>query len=65
MSFCATKYGKWIDWDKDTLLLNGIDLEDQFNQMGVALTEKVKQDLGGKYKVKYTPSKSARNYEKK
>jgi hypothetical protein len=32
--------------------------------MGVALTEKVKQELGDKYKVKYSPSTSARFYAK-
>ncbi|MTT30426.1 hypothetical protein GMB86_00165 [Terrilactibacillus sp. BCM23-1] len=60
----AMKYGEWIDWDKDKLLPNGIELEDEFNQIGVALTEKVKQELGHKYKVKYSLSTSARYYSK-
>lgn len=62
LSNWAMKYGDWIDWDKDKLLPNGIELEEEFNQMGVALIEKVKQELSDKYKVKYSPSMSARSY---
>ncbi|WP_374722894.1 hypothetical protein [Peribacillus tepidiphilus] len=62
LSNWAMKYGEWIDWDKDKLLPNGIGLEDEFNQIGLELTEKVKQELGDKYKVKYSPSRSARSY---
>ena len=62
LSSWVMKYGEWIDWNKDKLLPNGIELEDEFNQMGVILTEKMKQELGDKYKVKYSPSTSARSY---
>ncbi|MEK5520885.1 hypothetical protein MHI39_01225 [Heyndrickxia sp. FSL K6-6286] len=58
----ATKYGEWIDWDSDKLLPNGIELEDKFNQMGFVLTEKVKQEIGGKYKIKFISSTSAKSY---
>jgi len=60
----AMKYGEWIDWNKDKLLPNGIEIEDNFNQIGLVLTEKVKQELDGKYKIKFTPSTSARFYAK-
>lgn len=62
LSYWVMKYGGWIDWDKDKLLPKGIEMEDVFNQIGVALTEKVKQELRDKYKVKYSPSSSARSY---
>jgi len=64
LSSWAINYGEWIDWDIDKLLPKGIELEDKFNQIGVTLTEKVKQELGDKYKVKYSPSTSARFYAK-
>jgi len=64
LSYWVMGYGRWIDWDKDKLLPNGIELEDGFNQLGVALNEKVKQELWDKYKVKYSPSTSARFYAK-
>ena len=62
LSSWVMEYGEWIDWDKDKLLFNGIELEDEFNQIGLELTEKVKQELGDKYKVKYSLSNSARSY---
>lgn len=62
LSSWAMKYGKWIDWDKDTLLLNGVELEDEFNESGFGLTERMKQELGGTYKVTYSPSTSGRFY---
>lgn len=64
LSYWVLGYGRWIDWNKDRLFPNGKEMEDSFNQMGVALTEKVKQELGDKYKVKYSPSTSARFYAK-
>jgi len=62
LSLWAMKYGEWIDWNKDRLLLNGIELEDEFNQEGIALTEKVRKELGDKYKIQYSLSTSARGY---
>ncbi|BAU29819.1 hypothetical protein DFP93_11297 [Aneurinibacillus soli] len=54
----AMKYGEWIDWDIDKWVPNGIELENSFNQMGIILCEKVRQELGDKYKVIYLPSAS-------
>lgn len=58
----ALMYGEWIDWSKDTLRPNGIEMEDKYNKVGQQLTEKVKQELGVKYIVKFSPSSSARMY---
>ncbi|MBO1511366.1 hypothetical protein [Metabacillus bambusae] len=65
LSSWTRKYGKWIDWDKDKLLPNGIEMEDDFNQKGVTLVEKLKQEIEGNYKIKFIPSTSARFYAKK
>lgn len=65
LSYWARNYGKWIDWNKDELFSNGIKQEDKFNQMGLALTEKVKQEMDSKYNIKFIPSTSARYYAKK
>lgn len=58
----AKQYGKWIDWSKDTLRSNGIELENECNKLGLLLTDKVKKALGAKYKVSFSPSSSARMY---
>jgi hypothetical protein len=58
----AARYGEWIDWEKDELLPNGIEFEEEHNKQGAKLTEKVKKELGGKYKIKFSPSTSARLY---
>jgi hypothetical protein len=55
-------YGDWINWDKDTLRPNGIELENVHNKLGEQLTEKVKKELGTKYKVTFSPSSTARLY---
>ncbi|OAS82742.1 hypothetical protein [Metabacillus litoralis] len=65
LSSLARNYGKWINWDKDTLLPNGLEMEDEFNQKGVTLVEKLKQEIEGNYKIKFIPSTSARFYAKK
>lgn len=64
LSAWARDYGKWIDWELDKLLPNGTQLEDHFNQAGLVLTEKVKQEIGGNYNIKFMPSTSARFYIK-
>lgn len=64
LSFWAMKYGEWIDWNKDILLPNGVELEDEFNQAGIVLTEKVREELRDKYKIQYSLSTSARFYAK-
>ncbi|KYD02685.1 MULTISPECIES: hypothetical protein [Heyndrickxia] len=58
----AMQYGKWIDWSKDTLRSNGIELENEHNKLGHLLTDQVKKELGAKYKVSFSPSSSARMY---
>lgn len=62
LSSWAMRYGEWIDWNKDTLVTNGVELEDEFNKIGVVITEKVKRELGGEYKINFMPSTSARFY---
>ncbi|XQY92455.1 hypothetical protein ACNRWW_03145 [Metabacillus sp. HB246100] len=54
--------GEWINWSKDTLRPNGIELENEYNKLGQHLTEKVKIELGPNYKVRFSPSSSARMY---
>ncbi|MDQ0899445.1 hypothetical protein [Paenibacillus sp. V4I7] len=61
----GTRYGKWIDWDKDILVLNGIELEEEHNKQGEKLTEEVKKELGDKYKISFSPSTSAKSYANK
>ncbi|PMC36677.1 hypothetical protein CJ195_14710 [Bacillus sp. UMB0899] len=65
LSEWALKYGEWIDWDKDRLRNNGIEIEEEFNKLGVVLAERVKQEIGNNYKIKFCPSTSARLYTRK
>ena len=58
----AAKYGEWVNWDIDKLRPNGIELEAEFNQIGVALTEKLKNEIAGKYRIKFMPSTSTGFY---
>ncbi|MFY0779345.1 hypothetical protein AB1K18_03375 [Peribacillus simplex] len=58
-------YGEWIDWDKDKLLPNGIELEEEHNKQGVNLTRKIKNELEAKYSTKFSPSTMARMYGNK
>lgn len=55
------QYGKWIDWDNNGILPNGVDLEEIHNEEGLKLTEKVQKELAGKYKVSFSPSIFAKN----
>ena len=59
------KYGEWIDWGKDRIVPNGIEMEEEHNKQGLNLTEKVKIELVGKYKVSFSPSTFARRYADK
>ncbi|MGM0843916.1 MAG: hypothetical protein ACQEUT_02980 [Bacillota bacterium] len=59
------KYGEWIDWDKDKLTPNGIEMEAEHNKQGVKLTEKVKGELSGIYTIKFSYSTMARSYANK
>lgn len=56
LSSWVITFGKWIDRDKGTLLSNGIELEEEFNRLGIALTKKVKQELVDQYIIHYSPS---------
>jgi hypothetical protein len=59
----VTRYGEWIDWDHDKLLSNGIELEEEHNKQGLNLTEKIKKELEGKYRIEFSPASMARSYE--
>lgn len=56
------QYGKWMDWSKDVLYSNGVQMEDEHNKMGELLTIEVQKELGEKYKVTFSPSSSAKIY---
>ncbi|WP_369668735.1 hypothetical protein [Thalassobacillus devorans] len=57
------KYGVWIDWDKDGIVPNAVELEEEHNKEGLKLTEKVQKELEGKYKVSFSPSTFAKTYK--
>jgi transcription initiation factor TFIIIB Brf1 subunit/transcription initiation factor TFIIB len=59
------QYGEWINFETDTLVENGIKLEDKHNEIGINLTDKVKKEVGHKYKITFIPSSSARTYANK
>jgi len=61
----VTKYGEWINWDIDKLIPTGIEMEEEHNKQGAKLTEKVKKELVGKYRIKFSPSTMARSYANK
>lgn len=56
------EYGNWINWSKDMLYSNGVQMEDEHNKMGELLTVAVREELGEEYKVRFSPSSSARMY---
>lgn len=56
------QYGEWMDWNKDSLLPNGLQLENEHNRIGELLTVAVRHEFGEKYKVRFSPSPSARMY---
>ncbi|TRM12005.1 hypothetical protein FH966_10075 [Lentibacillus cibarius] len=58
----SMQYGEWIDWSKETLLPDGMEMEKEHNKLGQQLTQKVKMELSTKYKVSFSPSSSARMY---
>jgi hypothetical protein len=61
----SLKYGEWIDSETDTLVEDGIHLENKHNGIGSSLTDKVKKEVGHKYQITFTPSSSARSYDEK
>lgn len=58
----AGKYGEWIDWEQDQLVSNGIEMEALHNKEGLILTEKVKDELGEKYRLSFSPAMIAKRY---
>lgn len=58
----STTYGEWIDWKVDAFIPNGIELENEFNHKGIALTKKVQQEIGNTYSIQFIASTSARMY---
>ncbi len=62
LSRWALTYGKWIDWNTGSLLANGLELEKEFNQVGLLLTEEIKHELKDQYHVSYSPSSSSSYY---
>lgn len=61
----VTRYGKWINWEKDKLIPNGIEMEEEHNKQGAKLTEKLKVELSGTYGIKFSLSTMARSYVNK
>lgn len=55
-------YGTWINWETDGIVSNGVSLEQQHNERGAELTEKVKHALDGQYEVGFSPSTFAKKY---
>ncbi|MEC2074036.1 hypothetical protein [Alkalihalophilus marmarensis] len=64
MNWAAT-YGEWIDWDVDRLIPNGVEMEEEHNKQGEKLTVKIKEELKGKYRIRFSRSTMARSYANK
>ncbi|TYR79316.1 hypothetical protein FZC66_14485 [Priestia megaterium] len=58
----AGDYGAWFDWETDTLIENGIEMEQLHNKRGKALTEQLEKELGITYRVRFSPASTARAY---
>ncbi|MBD7964775.1 hypothetical protein [Fictibacillus norfolkensis] len=58
----AMQYGKWIDWDNDTLCENDLVLEAEHNQLGQTLSKKLQKELGEIYTVRFSPSHLSKIY---
>lgn len=61
----AQKYGEWIDWNADKFVENRVKREEEHNTQGEILTERVKVELGGAYRVVFLPSSMESSYEEK
>ncbi|MED1603163.1 hypothetical protein [Alkalihalophilus marmarensis] len=61
----AAKYGEWIDWDEDRLISKGVEMEEEHNKQGEQLTEKVKEELKGTFKIRFSPYTMGRSYANK
>ncbi|MGE7780481.1 hypothetical protein ACQKL0_11015 [Peribacillus sp. NPDC097264] len=58
LSDWVREYGDWIDWETDTMLPDGMTLEKEHNEKGLRLTEKIKEELDGNYRIIFSPSKT-------
>jgi hypothetical protein len=56
-------YGKWIDTESDSLLENGIQLEEEHNSRGLLLRGEIINELGGRFSITFTPSSLAQIYK--
>ncbi|WP_409250776.1 hypothetical protein V1502_11430 [Bacillus sp. SCS-153A] len=61
----ANDYGEWIDWIKDELVKNGVEMEEEHNTKGRELTDCVIKELGYRYRVIFSPSSMGKSYRKK
>jgi len=52
----VSEYGKWLDIETDSLKENGLKLEENHNEKGLQLFQKVKNELGEKYPIRFVPS---------
>ncbi|MFD2628100.1 hypothetical protein [Oceanobacillus kapialis] len=50
------EYGNWVDWESDILIDRAVHIEKQHNELGLKITEKVKDELNGKYNIVFAPS---------
>lgn len=55
-------YENWINWSKDVLYPNGIHLENEHNKLGRLYIAEAQKELGTEYKIRFSPSPSARMY---
>ncbi|NBI31054.1 hypothetical protein [Chengkuizengella marina] len=61
----ASRYGEWIDYDRDTLVTRGIELENKHNEEGQKIYKMLKNELGTKYTLIFSPSTTAKLYKHK
>ena len=54
-------YGTWIDWETDGLVAGGVAMEQQHNERGAELAEKVKLAMA-QYEIVFSPSTFAKKY---
>lgn len=52
----ANAFGSWVDWETEQLIPGEQFTEVAYNQVGRALTAKVKVELGTDYQVNFNPS---------
>lgn len=52
----AMHFGEWVDLDKEELMPNGKEMEERYNVEGEHLTERLQQEVGETYPVRFSPS---------